>query len=606
MDVFIPNRQTHPAAEQNRLASQRNPGSLARSWQNARPLHGLSLAGRTNAGQLAARMARSPQIQTLNSRDMFPFRIFLQPSQTMAEPGWEDNYGPAAWRTFQVWTGTALAYLFQKAKNGPTGMNLYIPQVVYVGRTSGYNNYLAENQFVGENYNEYFANMDLGNYLANPNNPNGTGPAAYVNSYDEVIFTARPSSFAVFWISWDTNSPAMQAPHYTSKLSGGTFARFPTLHFGGIDSNGDYYGDLTMTNGPGILGFGGGFGSIDGPAQQFPYFAASALNNGNVSIPEGCIIVGSIQIGVDGSNSGFVENDGIVQIYQQTFNNILTQPPRNRYRGGYQNSEVYYPGEIVGGFQTNLIDSTSAELGCLYFNATDFAINGLAPASQPGPDPVGIGPGYDEGVSNPESWTNIWMPLSVGVQQAQIISEEDDYLICNLVTQVDFEDISTDTTPGDESYVVACDQGSIILVAKPFDLMKSVYDGNTLPFPNPYDLDYQALHTDSDATQLATFITKNQRLLGDYQQAIWPPYVTGQLINVGAVPGGTGLFVDNVQVTFQDANTAARTWATEWPCYQDETLAVYNDSGELTNPEDLLAGFRLVVSSQFYITSIAG
>ena len=450
-DIFTPSQKTTPPAVQSRLMGARDPQSLPKAWQLEVPLHGLALDTRVNANQFGARLAKMEKQTPTISRFMFPFRIYNPPSQWQADPTWTDSFGPANWRTFQVWTGMAPAWLIESAGTGaPAGSNVAMSQMAYVARTSGfnnagvmvasgtanYNNAVNTEIVGGQSYNEFYSAVVLGNYPSNPTNgPANTGPANYTNgpgggypnSCYEVTFTANPSSVAVFWISWDTNLTAGGVPYYQVPSSGNSYTSFPVLHFGGLDATGAYYGDLNSTNGPKILGSlsTGSFDALT-PPQIFPYFPANAFaspfNNGSQT-PEGTIIVGAIVIGSSGAAQNTGNGDGVVQIFQALFDNIRYQPGRVQMRGQWNMNTFYYPGDIAiesgGGANTTYIQSAPV------------ALQGVDPYATQNASQTLSGPNYS-------SFVNLWTAMGGGNGGnggqdyfGTVVSEGHSTVICN-------------------------------------------------------------------------------------------------------------------------------------------------------------------------------
>lgn len=362
-------------------------------------------------------------------RDMFPFRIFSMPPQLQANPAWTDSYGAANWRTFQVWTGQAVAWQIMEPGSGaPADTQVAVPQLVYVARTSGYNNAgqtsggnaaVANVSIVNENYNEYYAAQKLGNYPSNPMNPDGTGPQDYPNAYNELVFTAPPCCVAVFWVSWDVNS--VGPDEYDSALLGESYAAFPVLHFGWLSASGEYGGDLDDTNGPDILGFLAS--DYNGsPSQIYPYIPSNALDGDfstGTQTPEGTVIIGAIQVGALGavSNTG---NDGICQIFQCQFDNLLSPMQRIQFRGTYDDSTWYYPSEITA--------ESSDGASSLFINATPFALYDYDPYENQSNSPLTDGVNYT-------TYQNLWMPLGGtsnggGTFLMNVVAEQNNYVQC--------------------------------------------------------------------------------------------------------------------------------------------------------------------------------
>lgn len=379
---------------------------------------------------------------------MFPFRIFNPQIINQSNPGWSDDYGAANWRTFSVWTGMAPAYLLQTAGSGaPSGAYVGLPQLVYVARTTGYNlagimasntaellniagatnsQTVANAQIIGENYNEYYAAQMLGAYPPNANNgPNGTGPQKYNEPFNEVCFTAPPSSLCVFWVSWDINT-STPVNNYTLALNGEFYASFPVLHFGGITANSDYisanstpyFGDLNNTNGPLIMGSLPNVGLFDqgAPPQIYPPFPANAFAaplNGGSQTPEGTALIGMIVVGASGAASD-TGNDGIAQILQAQFNNF-SQVYRTQYRGAYNASNWYFPNDMA------------LENGTTYIQGTSLSLLNIDPSN--GVDSTNLANG-----ANYASYKNLWIALGGGsgtsVYTMNIVAEQSNYVQC--------------------------------------------------------------------------------------------------------------------------------------------------------------------------------
>jgi hypothetical protein len=297
----------------------------------------------------------------------------------------------------------------------------------------------ANTAIVNENYNEFYSAMILGNYPANPTNgPSGTGPAAYPAAFNEIMFTAPPSSVAIFWISWDANQIVDGAPSFNSDLTGETYAAFPVLHFGGITAdpayltaNGTpYFGDLNAMNGEAIMGtFTDGLFDAGTPPQMFPYFPASAfadpLDAGTIT-PEGLTYVGMAVVGASGAAQD-TGNDGLLQIFQCQFDNFMLPMQRTQYRGTYNGSNFYYPNEIVA-------ETNGANTGT-FIQATPVAIQGIDPYVNLSNAPLTDG-------TNWISFQNLWMPLggagNGGGQdyQGTVVTEGHNTVICNTTSGV--------------------------------------------------------------------------------------------------------------------------------------------------------------------------
>jgi len=325
MDVFVPSSYTTLPAEQSPLANRLNPGSLQHSWRVAKPVHGLQRRHQTNLGQISARQARMDKYPPIATRDMFPFRVFVPPPQFQSQPNWTDSYGPANWRTFSVWTGCATSWWQVYGFTPGYGLVAY---PTFVARTCGYNNalplsaeYPQNTPFYAENYNEIYSAIQLGNYSPHS--------GSWTPANQEIFFTARPSSFAAIWIQFDVVT-GDQCPTFLYAASG--YGVMPTLHFGGLDSNGDYYGDANASN----------FSVTPGMPPQITIAPV-----GTSDIPEGSVLVASMQIGQYG-NYIDTGNDGLTQIYQILNANINPVSPNTiQSRGPWDTNTIYFPNDIV-------------------------------------------------------------------------------------------------------------------------------------------------------------------------------------------------------------------------------------------------------------------
>ncbi|MBU0846507.1 hypothetical protein KKH23_04905 [Patescibacteria group bacterium] len=124
-------------------------------------------------------------------------------------------------------------------------------------------------------------------------------------------------------------------------------------------------------------------------------------------------------------------------------------------------------------------------------------------------------------------------PISTGF--VQVVSVSNDYLTCVWV------DPPTSTT------------GDTVYVAKPFALMVSPFDGETVLYNNGQSVSY-------------SYVTERQRgaTSGAHEeiQSVTPDYFVGEELRV--VSGETGaLDFYGAWLVWQDLNTAGRHWAAE-------------------------------------------
>ena len=610
METFIPSSPTLAPGEQNRLMNNRNPGSLGKLYKSVQPLNRLNWGHQNNLSQLSA-LAGKRAVTNISSGVMFPFRIFNPIALWQGGPAWEDNYGVANWRSFMVWTGSAPAWTYIDANDSaPDGLQLAVPEQVYVARTCGYNNF--NTPILQENWRQFMSAMSLGNYSSNSG-------SAYDPAISELVFTAPPNSTAVFWLQWDTNEDEAGVEDYSFDLNEQTYVSFPTIHFGGITNDGTYFGDATEDN----------FGFFDNgsPTQLFPYWPSGALASGvtntspgttipaNSTTPEGMQIIGAVFVGAQpnepgsfasgvGANSD-TGNDGYCQIIQQQFDNIIAPMQRIPFRGDYDSDEFYFPGEIV------------TESDSSYINATPFAVQGFSTiASQLSSDPISDGTDYS-------GWKNLFMPIGGGTGGSGAISAtvvkvntDGNTVECGgNVTSVAMTNNGTGYTSaptvgfsgggGSGAAGTAVLSGSTVgsvtitnmgsgytsaptvaftggggsgaagtavlnnfSVALPPDLQKNTYDGKTVVLPNGthvYAFVSAALRTDQTTLPDGTSPALNS--------AIWPPYLASTFSGTPAgwntiwydtPSGGTGVS----GVAKMDTNRAARRWEVSEPnCY---------------------------------------
>ena len=566
--------------------SRRDPASLLQSWKRARPLHSLSRQHSTGHNQVASRLARLDRGRYNSSRNMFPFKIFTYPTIWQSNPGWTDDYGAANWRTFYVWTGMAVAWLNVSAYP-VTGSAPYFftPQLVYAARTCGFNSNAYP--IIGEDYNEYYSAITLGNYL------DADSGDAFSPAYSELAFTAPPSSFAVFWIQWDTEMG--DDDYYYTNLNENLYGSYPVLHFGGYSATtSDYFGDANADN--------WAYLTAGLPPQLLPYYTGlDEASDGNPT--EGIIMVGSMQIGAQGSNAD-TGNDGQIQIFQSLFDDLPFPQSRNKFRGSYGDSDIYYPGEIV-------VDS-----GAEYINATDYAIEGLQPSANLSSSPLTDLPEYS-------TLKNLFMPIGGGsgsaVQTVIVTAVGENTLTCGgqvislaftagtgstsgthalafsggggsgatgTVTVTSGAISGTALTFGGSGYTSAptvtftgIGTGTItatvspqLTVALPPLFQANSYNGKTVVLPNgshTYSYYSPGLRTDT-----VTLPDSTSPALGS---AIWPPYLASTLagtpagwntIIVCTPSGGTGV----EDVTLMDI-TPGRAWVTSEPACFGGTAA---------------------------------
>lgn len=437
-DIFTGSESYVRPTEQNPLADDLNPNSLGKLWQRQQPLHATKDRHKNNLLQIAQRLAKLENKPSMQNRDRFPFKIFTPTLQWQNNIAWSDQFGACGWRSFSVWTGIAPAWLSldeysidpDAATPGPP--YFAIPQQAYVARTSGYNNWRwvdpTNNNtivpvMIGENYNENDSLANLGNYLDN----GGFNP-----DYSEVVFTAPPGSYCVFWISWDQQD---DEDYYTiAALNDNYYLSFPVLHFGGYSNidNGTggpgYFGELNEENSNFMDQ------SLDNgtPPQYLPYNPQIGPNETSEEsdMVDGAVIIGSVIVGQYGGDinayttlsdgSPYTGADGQVQIIQNQFNNLVKGPARTQYQGGYNDSTLYYPGEIV--------IANNGE----YINATPFAMMYYDPTNTNNvtKNPLTDGVQYT-------TLQNLWMPLGGGTTggggngyQLQVISEQTNTLTC--------------------------------------------------------------------------------------------------------------------------------------------------------------------------------
>ena len=364
MDEFTPSQITTPPYEQSRLANGRNPNSLQHLWQRQQPLHSLSQRSRSSQSQGRSRLARLDKLRPVQSRDMFPLRVFNPPSIFQGNPAWADVDGAANWRTFGVWTGNALNYVAPTFGFSPS---VLYPEMVQVAHTCGYN---FDAPVANESYNEAFSNMMLGLY--------GDG--------NDILFTAPVNSFASFWVTWDQNIT----------VNGQLFFLWPVLHFGGIDNNGDYFGDATSENFN--IDFYGAYGGVVGMPDLI------ALGNNAKVIA--CLIISSE------GGSGDTGNDGTSWILQCAHDHLQGGIPAS-YRGEYNAFDIYYPGDSVHEQDQRGVDN-------IWINSTQYALVGYGPVDfavatyPPGEYPT---PNYGAGATDPFS-VNPWSTVSTPYYEA--------------------------------------------------------------------------------------------------------------------------------------------------------------------------------------------
>jgi hypothetical protein len=216
---------------------------------------------------------------------------------------------------------------------------------------------------------------------------------------------------------------------YTLALNGNSYASFPVLHFGGLDSNGNYFGDLNSTTGPHILGsLTTGQFDAGTPPQLFPFYPTNAFAspyNAASQTPEGFIIVGAIVVGAQGA-ANWTGADGSLQIFQGLFNNLATPISRSQFRGAYSNTAFYFPGEMV------------TQNSSTFINATTVALQNVNPSTIQSNSPFALGPtfantNFATGNDNAGD-KNLWMPLgssgSAISQTFQVINESPTLLNC--------------------------------------------------------------------------------------------------------------------------------------------------------------------------------
>lgn len=591
MDTFIPSPATTSPVEQNRLMNRLNPGSMDHLWKRQAPLHGLSWLERQASLQFSARLQTLSRARAAPERVMFPFRIYNIPANQIGDPTWSDAFGPANWRAFRVWTGLAQAWLIQTPGGGaPSGVEVAIPDLVYVARTSGYNlapgfNY---NNFpiIQEDQNEYYGAINTGNYESNPGNPDGTGPQDFAAAWQEITFVANPCSFAVFWVSWDTNN-ASGNPQYDLELNDQSYSAFPVLHFGGLDALGNYFGDLDSTNGPLILGQVGNSGSAFSPCyggdtpQPYPFIPQYALSDDDSITPpvtlssgtglEGIVIIGAVQVGAYGAlqNTG---NDQILQLFQIQRSHLSGPIPRAQFRGAYSSDEWYYPNELV------------TESDTTYINATPLAILGGTGfptiASQLSASPVSDGVEWG-------TYENLFMPIGGGnasnVIRMLVSGESTNVLICwgsgGSITQILITNGGAGYTGTVTVTISAPSMGVTATATSPTAPSGGIVTTITITnggsgYTSPPTLTITGTHT-IQATAIAgnEVVAKPPELQGfigtasntdaqGYTYEILQPYIPGTTYIDAETPvGGTGVTYGGVAVTLQDQNVGARAVA---------------------------------------------
>jgi len=117
-----------------------------------------------------------------------------------------------------------------------------------------------------------------------------------------------------------------------------------------------------------------------------------------------------------------------------------------------------------------------------------------------------------------------------------IVSEADDYIVCNAYT--------TGT---------AAAIGSAINIAKPYLLRRTPFDGVTITFPNAQAILYT--YTANDTRTAYDGSTTQTEILT-------PQYTVGELLNaVAGISGGTGVTVSFAMLVWMDINAGGRQWS---------------------------------------------
>ena len=366
MDEFTPSQITTPPFEQSPLMNNRDPNSSARMWSRLSPLHSLSRQTRSSQGQGRARLARLDKIPPTISRDMFPFRVYKQPTVYQGSPTWTDAYGAANYRTFGVWTGNAISFM-------PLGGSwaegwILSPETVQVARTGGYN---FVEPVINESYNEAYSQISSGLY------------GAFSPLYSELYFTAPPNSYAAFWMTWDANV----------FVDGITMPIWPTLHFGGISQDGSYFGDANPVN------FNTSSPAIEGGIPYAPDLIALAqASYSPTSFP--AILIAMIQVGAQGADAD-TGNDGLTYIIQCQHDHIQKGFTPS-YRGDYAATTLYFPGDVMHMLDDNGFDLVSQ-------NSTQYAISGIPPTLYPYPSFGANAIGSPEGFTD-SPWSTLGTP----------------------------------------------------------------------------------------------------------------------------------------------------------------------------------------------------
>jgi len=127
---------------------------------------------------------------------------------------------------------------------------------------------------------------------------------------------------------------------------------------------------------------------------------------------------------------------------------------------------------------------------------------------------------------------------------AKVVSVHDDYVLCKFYNPVS-------DTEGDE-----------VLVAKPFVLRRSPFDGQTITYVTGQIIEYTY---DDESSPEYTRMAEDTVTEEAEEQFLLPSYFVGEVLRI--VPGNTGVTVGEgesaVGIGWEDINTAGRMWATE-------------------------------------------